>query len=50
MLNIPLAYGWTPTGLAERISLYSYLLWALLTGLQLVRPARRTVSGGWPPE
>jgi len=43
LLNIPLTYGWTPTGLAERISLYSYLLWALLTGLELVRPARRTV-------
>src|SRR4051794_24640061 len=37
LLNIPLTYGWTPTGLAERISLYSYLLWALLTGLALIR-------------
>jgi hypothetical membrane protein len=37
LLNIPLTYGWTPTGLAERISLYSYLLWALLTGLALFR-------------
>ncbi|MFI5960190.1 DUF998 domain-containing protein [Cryptosporangium sp. NPDC051539] len=37
LLNIPLTYGWTPTGLAERISLYSYLLWALLTGLALTR-------------
>ena len=31
-------YGWTPTGLAERISLYSYLLWALITGTALIRP------------
>jgi hypothetical protein len=41
LLNIPLTYGWTPTGLAERISLYSYLLWALLTGLALVRSTGR---------
>src|SRR3954452_19305170 len=40
LLNIPLTYGWTPTGLAERISLYSYLLWALLTGIAIIRPAR----------
>jgi hypothetical protein len=37
LLNIPLTYGWMPTGLAERISLYSYLLWALITGLALIR-------------
>jgi hypothetical protein len=37
LLNIPVTYGWTPTGLAERISLYSYLLWALVTGLVLLR-------------
>lgn len=37
LLNIPLTYGWMPTGLAERISLYSYLLWALITGLGLIR-------------
>jgi hypothetical protein len=39
LINIPLTYGWVPTGLAERISLYSYLLWALLTGIALIRPA-----------
>jgi hypothetical membrane protein len=39
LLNIPITYGWTPTGLAERISLYSYLLWALITGLVLIRSA-----------
>ncbi|KIF76689.1 hypothetical protein QR77_28150 [Streptomyces sp. 150FB] len=39
LLNIPLTYGWVPTGLAERVSLYSYLLWALLTGLALIRSA-----------
>ena len=37
LLNIPVTYGWTPTGLAERISLYSYLLWALVTGVALIR-------------
>jgi hypothetical membrane protein len=44
LLNIPVTYGWTPTGLAERISLYSYLLWALITGLALLRSpvTRRT--------
>ena len=41
LLNIPLTYGWTPTGVAERISVYSYLLWALVTGIVLLR-ARRT--------
>jgi hypothetical protein len=39
LVNIPATYGWTPTGLAERISLYSYLLWALITGLVLIRSA-----------
>jgi hypothetical membrane protein len=42
LLNIPLTYGWTPTGLAERISLYSYLLWALITGLALIRSSTGT--------
>jgi len=37
LINIPLTYGWTPTGLAERISLYSYPLWALITGAALIR-------------
>ncbi|WP_433728839.1 DUF998 domain-containing protein [Actinoplanes sp. CA-051413] len=37
LLNIPLTYGWVPTGLAERISLYSVLLWALATGIVLIR-------------
>ncbi|GLY93220.1 DUF998 domain-containing protein [Actinoplanes sp. NBRC 103695] len=36
LLNIPLTYGWVPTGLAERISLYSFLAWALITGLSLL--------------
>lgn len=39
LLNIPLTYGWVPTGLAERISLYSYLLWAVITGTALIRSA-----------
>ncbi|WP_329213119.1 DUF998 domain-containing protein [Streptomyces sp. NBC_01485] len=39
LLNIPLTYGWVPTGLAERISLYSYLLWALITGSTFLRSA-----------
>ena len=42
LLNIPVTYGWTPTGLAERISLYSYLLWALITGLVLLRTSTST--------
>jgi hypothetical membrane protein len=42
LLNIPLTYGWVPTGLAERISLYSYLLWAVITGLALIRSADRS--------
>jgi hypothetical protein len=39
LLNIPATYGWVATGLAERISLYSYFAWALLTGIALLRPA-----------
>lgn len=41
LVNIPATYGWTPTGVAERISVYSYLLWALALGVWLLR-ARRT--------
>jgi hypothetical protein len=37
LANIPATYGWVPTGVAERISLYSYLLWALTTGVALLR-------------
>jgi hypothetical protein len=44
LLNIPATYGWTPTGLAERISLYSYLCWAVLTGLVLLRSAVGTAG------
>ena len=44
LLNIPVTYGWTPTGLAERISLYSYLLWALITGLVLIRSTAGAAS------
>jgi hypothetical protein len=50
LLNIPLTYGWVPTGLAERISLYSYLLWALFTGLELIRTSGGiTVTRSEPP-
>ena len=47
LVNIPLTYGWVPTGLAERISLYSVLLWALTTGVVLIRSTatRRGPSG-----
>jgi hypothetical membrane protein len=41
LINIPVTYGWVPTGLAERISLYSYLCWALLTGIVLIRTRNR---------
>jgi hypothetical membrane protein len=40
LLNIPITYGWVPTGLAERVSLYSYLLWALVTGIALTAKLR----------
>lgn len=36
LVNIPATYGWVPTGIAERISLYSYLLWAMATGIALL--------------
>jgi hypothetical membrane protein len=44
LVNIPATYGWVPTGAAERISLYSYLLWALVLGVHLLG-ARRTTEG-----
>ncbi|WP_328325639.1 zinc-binding dehydrogenase [Kribbella sp. NBC_00382] len=37
LVNIPATYGWVPTGIAERISLYSYLLWVLTTGIAILR-------------
>lgn len=37
LINIAATYGWTPTGLAERISLYSFLLWALLMGVHFLK-------------
>ena len=40
LVNIPATYGYVPTGVAERISVYSYLLWALLTGITLIRTKR----------
>jgi len=42
LLNIPATYGWVPTGAAERISLYSYLLWAFLLGLHMLAARRST--------
>ena len=42
LVNIPATYGWTPTGVAERISVYSYLLWALGLGIWLLRSHRTT--------
>jgi len=36
LVNIPATYGWTPTGVAERLSVYPYLAWALLTGIALI--------------
>lgn len=43
LINIPATYGWTPTGVAERISVYSYLLWALCLGITTLR-ARRNAA------
>lgn len=42
LVNIPATYGWTPTGVAERISVYSYLLWALALGFWLLQSRRTT--------
>jgi hypothetical protein len=50
LLNIPVTYGWTPTGLAERICLYSYLLWALVTGIALIRSSAIAVMDVEGPE
>ena len=44
LINIPLTYGWVPTGLAERISLYSYLCWALITGIVVIRTRNRDAA------
>ncbi|MGB7449336.1 MAG: DUF998 domain-containing protein [Ornithinimicrobium sp.] len=42
LINIPATYGWAPTGVAESISVYSYILWALLTGIVIARTRRTT--------
>jgi hypothetical protein len=49
LLNIPLTYGWTPTGLAERTST------ATCSGLcspasNSSDPRGAQSEGGWPPE
>ena len=44
LINIPVTYGWVPTGLAERISLYSYLAWALITGIVLILTSGRRIA------
>lgn len=33
LISIPATYGWLATGVAERISVYSFLAWALLAGV-----------------
>ncbi|GAA3577458.1 hypothetical protein GCM10022197_38420 [Microlunatus spumicola] len=43
LLSIPLTYGRLAIGVAERIPMYSFLAWAVLTGVALLvagRPAR----------
>jgi hypothetical membrane protein len=40
LINIPATYGWLATGIAERISVYTFLAWALLAGAtRVLRPA-----------
>jgi hypothetical membrane protein len=40
LVNVPATYGWLATGIAERISVYTFFAWAVLTGVALaVRPA-----------
>ncbi|GAA1563403.1 hypothetical protein [Brevibacterium picturae] len=41
LISIGATYGWAPIGIAERISVYTYLAWALITGLHLVTSRRR---------
>lgn len=42
LINIAATYGWAPIGVAERISVYSYLTWALLAGATLLITRRHT--------
>ena len=37
LVSIPVTYGWLATGAAERISMYSFLAWALITGVAVAR-------------
>jgi hypothetical protein len=41
LLSIGVTYGWAPIGIAERISVYTYLVWALITGFHLMTARRR---------
>ena len=36
LVSIAVTYGWMPVGMAERISVYSYLTWAIITGMTLL--------------
>jgi hypothetical protein len=49
LVNVPATYGWLATGIAERISVYTFFAWALLTGVALaVRPAAPLPAGRRP--
>lgn len=37
LASIPATYGWLAIGIAERIPMYSFLLWAAITGSALIR-------------
>lgn len=36
LISIPVTYGWTPIGIAERISVYTFLAGAAITGISVL--------------
>ena len=46
LLSIPVTYGWLAIGIAERIPMYTFLAWAVVTGAALL--ASKAPTGGAP--
>jgi len=45
LVSIPVTYGWAPIGIAERISVYTFLGGAILIGIALLARRRRLAAG-----
>ena len=48
LINVPATYGWLATGIAERISVYTFLAWALSPASPWHSTATRSAASGRP--